>query len=107
MPCPNEKAAPTRGLLPYSVRVPANRSNLNPVLMVNHGVARNVSLELRKARTRSCRWVTAMDALPERPSPVGGPEEQYLGHEAAHIVTTALTQLPEERRAMLLLRLDH
>ena len=35
------------------------------------------------------------------------PERDVLGREALRIVGTALEQLPEERRAMLLLRLDH
>ena len=70
------------------------------------GIARNVSLELRKARARG-RWLTTTDAVPDGACPGSGPEDQYLGHEAARIVGAALAQLSEERRAMLLLRLDH
>jgi len=69
------------------------------------GVARNVSLEMRKARYRSARVVTFADAerACERPSP----ESELLGREAAGVVARALEQLSEDRRAMLLLRLDH
>jgi RNA polymerase sigma-70 factor (ECF subfamily) len=35
------------------------------------------------------------------------PDANYLGREALRVVGAALEQLPEERRAMLLLRLDH
>lgn len=69
------------------------------------GIARNVSLELRKARARAGRHVvygTEADA-PAR----GSPESDYLGREALRMVGAALSELPEERRAMLLLRLDH
>jgi RNA polymerase sigma-70 factor (ECF subfamily) len=70
------------------------------------GIARNVSLEMRKSRARG-RWLAVTDVLPERPCPRSGPEEEYLGREAARIVGAALEQLSEERRAMLLMRLDH
>jgi RNA polymerase sigma-70 factor, ECF subfamily len=71
------------------------------------GIARNVSLELRKSRFRAGRHVVMVNgALPEGAAP-GSPESDYLGREALQVISAALTQLPEERRAMLLLRLDH
>lgn len=77
-----------------------------PIVPWLFGIARNVSLELRKARARGS-WLATTDTVPDRPCPSGGPEEQYLGREAGRIVDAALAELPEERRAMLLLRLDH
>jgi RNA polymerase sigma-70 factor (ECF subfamily) len=71
------------------------------------GIARNVSLELRKARFRAARHVVAGAVLPEGPASVRSPESDYLGREALRVVSSALSKLPEERRAMLLLRLDH
>jgi len=72
------------------------------------GIARNVSLELRKARFRASRHlVVAGDGdAPDVAGP-GSPESAYLGREAVAIVGAALQKLPEERRAMLILRLDH
>ena len=69
------------------------------------GIARNVSLELRRANHRAARYVVSCedaDAAGE-----GSPESEALGREALRIVGSALARLPEERRAMLLLRLDH
>jgi RNA polymerase sigma-70 factor (ECF subfamily) len=72
------------------------------------GIARNVSLELRKARFRAGRYVVpAGGALPEGTATASSPESEYLGREALRVVGAALAALPEERRAMLLLRLDH
>lgn len=69
------------------------------------GVARNVSLEMRKARSRASRhFVAANDADAVA---FGSPETEALGREALRVVGTALDALPEERRAMLLMRLDH
>lgn len=74
------------------------------------GIARNVSFELRKARLRAGRHlvdasVESVESA-EAPGP-RSPEAEYLGREALHVVSAALARLPEERRAMLLLRLDH
>lgn len=69
------------------------------------GIARNVSLELRKARFRNARHVV-MGVDADAPAP-GSPESELLGREALRIVDTALKTLSEERRAMLVLRLDH
>jgi RNA polymerase sigma-70 factor (ECF subfamily) len=74
------------------------------------GIARNVSLELRKARGRARRVLVEEDArLACRVADVRArsPEAQLLDREAVIVVTRALARLPEERRAALLLRLDH
>jgi RNA polymerase sigma-70 factor (ECF subfamily) len=71
------------------------------------GVARNVSLELRKARARAGRiFATGDGRIAEAPG-LGTPEGDVLGREAVRVVDAALAGLSEERRAMLLLRLDH
>jgi len=74
------------------------------------GIARNVSLELRRARGRTRRVLVEEDArLACRVADVRArsPEAQLLDREAVVVVTRALAQLPEDRRAALLLRLDH
>lgn len=71
------------------------------------GVARHVSLELRKARARAGRiFVTNCDGVADAPG-AGTPERDALGREAVRVIDTALAELSEDRRAMLLLRLDH
>lgn len=70
------------------------------------GIARHVSMELRRARFRAGRHVVADGTLPDAPS-LSSPESDYLGREALRVVAKALGKLSEERRAMLLLRLDH
>lgn len=75
------------------------------------GIARNVSLEQRRARRRRVR-IFAPD-LGEEGTPSEAhaddrtPETELLGREAVSVVSAALAQLSEERRAVLLLRLDH
>lgn len=72
------------------------------------GVARNVSLELRKARRRARRVFEAEGArASDAPSPRASPEAELLGQEAARVISSALARLDEDRRAALLLRLDH
>jgi RNA polymerase sigma-70 factor (ECF subfamily) len=74
------------------------------------GIARNVSLELRRARGRTRRVLVDEGArLACRVAVVRArsPEAQLLDREAVVVVTRALAQLPEDRRAALLLRLDH
>ena len=71
------------------------------------GIARNVALELRKSRARAGRHVTLVAGPAPDAAAKGCLESEYLGREALQIVSRALSQLPEERRAMLLLRLDH
>jgi RNA polymerase sigma-70 factor, ECF subfamily len=69
------------------------------------GIARNVSLELRRANHRAARYVVASDHADAAAE--GSPESEVLGREALRIVGEALARLSEERRAMLVLRLDH
>lgn len=74
------------------------------------GIARNVSLELRKARGRARRVLVQEDArVACRVADVRArsPEAQLLDREAVVVVSRALALLPEDRRAALLLRLDH
>ena len=74
------------------------------------GVARNVSLELRKARWRSRRVFAPEGDTPSAsiaPSMRGSPEADLLGQEAVRVVSAAMARLSEDRRAALLLRLDH
>jgi RNA polymerase sigma-70 factor, ECF subfamily len=74
------------------------------------GIARNVSLELRRARGRARRVLVEADArMACRVADLRArsPEAQLLDREAVIVVTRALALLPEDRRAALLLRLDH
>lgn len=74
------------------------------------GIARNVSLELRKARGRARRVLVQEDArVACRVADLRArsPEAQLLDREAVVVVARALAALPEDRRAALLLRLDH
>jgi RNA polymerase sigma-70 factor, ECF subfamily len=73
------------------------------------GIARNVSLELRRARGRLRRVVVD---IPEHHAEVAdraarSPEAQLLDREALEVVEGALCRLSEERRTVLVLRLDH
>jgi RNA polymerase sigma-70 factor (ECF subfamily) len=69
------------------------------------GVARNVSLELRKTRMRAGRVLVSGENA-DAPSS-SSPERDALGREAMRVIDAALAQLSEERRALLLLRMDH
>lgn len=72
------------------------------------GIARNVSLEVRKARRRRGRVLVAEDdGAPADGAHDHTPESELLGREAARVVESALERLSNDRRAMLLLRLDH
>jgi RNA polymerase sigma-70 factor (ECF subfamily) len=75
------------------------------------GIARNVSLEQRRARRRRARVIApALDddgADSEAHADDRTPETELLGREAVRVVGTALDRLSEDRRAVLLLRLDH
>jgi RNA polymerase sigma-70 factor (ECF subfamily) len=74
------------------------------------GIARNVALELRRARGRFRRVVSdaAENASDEAVDPSGRtPEAELLDREALTVVERALDRLSETRRAALLLRLDH
>lgn len=71
------------------------------------GVARNVSLELRKERARRGRVMR--DALEphEEPRARECPEADLVARDTARRLAVAMAKLSEERRALLLLRLDH
>jgi len=74
------------------------------------GIARHVSLEVRRARGRLRRVVVdapakAHDDVPDRAART--PEAALLDREALGVVERALERLSEERRAALTLRLDH
>jgi RNA polymerase sigma-70 factor (ECF subfamily) len=73
------------------------------------GIARNVSLEMRRARHRARRVIAVTNEEGDAPEPraVGSPESELLGREAVRIVGAAVERLSGDRRAMLLLRLDH
>jgi RNA polymerase sigma-70 factor, ECF subfamily len=73
------------------------------------GIARNVSLEMRRARHRARRVISPTNDAGDAPEPriAGSPESELLGREALRVVGAAVERLSEERRAMLLLRLDH
>ncbi len=74
------------------------------------GIARNVSLEMRKARGRAGRVLTpetAEHAERIADPAARSPETQLLDRESLEVIDRALDRLPEERRAALLLRLDH
>jgi RNA polymerase sigma-70 factor (ECF subfamily) len=75
------------------------------------GIARNVSLEMRRARHRARRIFCPTNDEGDAPEPrepaCGSPESQLLGREALRVVEAAVERLSEDRRAMLLLRLDH
>jgi len=74
------------------------------------GIARNVSLELRRARGRARRVLVEADArlaCRVADARARSPEAQLLDREAVAVVARALALLPEDRRAALLLRLDH
>jgi RNA polymerase sigma-70 factor (ECF subfamily) len=72
------------------------------------GIARNVSLELRRARFRSGRvLVPEGEFATEVSAANASPERALLDREAVAVVERALARLSEDRRAMLLLRLDH
>jgi RNA polymerase sigma-70 factor (ECF subfamily) len=74
------------------------------------GIAHRVSLEFRKALGRSRRVLVPA----ESPSTIDvadrgtrTPEAELLDREALHVVQRALERLPVDRRAVLLLLLDH
>jgi RNA polymerase sigma-70 factor (ECF subfamily) len=74
------------------------------------GIARNVSLEVRKARGRVRKVMVDPGAEPrlDVPEPAArSPEAELLDREALQVVTRALERLSDDRRAALLLRLDH
>ena len=73
------------------------------------GVARFVALEMRKARGRVRRVIDDGATVDDRAVDARGrsPEDALLDREAVTVIERALERLPEDRRAALLLRLDH
>jgi RNA polymerase sigma-70 factor (ECF subfamily) len=72
------------------------------------GIARKVSLEARRARARARRVVDdRASQVPDIPDDARSPEAAFLAREALTVVTVALDRLSDDRRAVLLLRLDH
>ena len=70
------------------------------------GIARNVALEARRRDRR--RALQAVEDVMEREiDPLPTPEASILGREAEAALGGALATLSEERRAALVLRLDH
>jgi RNA polymerase sigma-70 factor (ECF subfamily) len=68
------------------------------------GIARNVALEQRRQRRRS----GPPAAPPREPlDPAPSPEARLIGEESAEVLERALAALGEDRRAALLLRIDH
>ncbi|MBS2033218.1 MAG: sigma-70 family RNA polymerase sigma factor [Deltaproteobacteria bacterium] len=67
------------------------------------GIARHVYLEHRKSRRRESREPVADDARVDGETP----ESALLGHEVAKVVAAALGALSEDKRTVLLLRIDH
>jgi RNA polymerase sigma-70 factor (ECF subfamily) len=80
----------------------SDRERLLPWLF---GIARNVALEQHRASRRS--GVARVDAEPPERRHDLTPEVALLGREAARVVEQALEGLSEDRRTVLLLRLDH
>jgi RNA polymerase sigma-70 factor (ECF subfamily) len=67
------------------------------------GIARKVALEERRKQRR----LRPAETLPERVDPGPSPEAMLLGSEGDRLLASALAGLEEERRAALLLRVDH
>ncbi len=73
------------------------------------GIARNVFYEQLRARRRRGRATELTDQVASEIE-VGAapsPEQEMLRREADAMLAQALATIPEERRAVLLLRLDH
>jgi RNA polymerase sigma-70 factor (ECF subfamily) len=92
-------------------RLDALESAERPALWL-FGIARHVSQEMRRARRRARRVITdaPLDSAEERCDEAAwprSPEDELMGREAVRIVGSALALLSEDRRAALLLRLDH
>jgi RNA polymerase sigma-70 factor (ECF subfamily) len=71
-------------------------------------IARNVSLEVRKARFRARRiFVPQVDGADAPADARRSPEGDLLDQESLRVASAALARLGPDRRAALLLRLDH
>jgi RNA polymerase sigma-70 factor (ECF subfamily) len=73
------------------------------------GIARNVALETRKARRRIGRLLDPEAEPREDQEGSDGrtPEAELLGREVAGVAVRALDRLSPDRRAVLMLRVDH
>lgn len=73
------------------------------------GIARNVAYELKRGRRRDGFGQVATPSGGACGEPAEGrtPEDELLGREAAKALGRALGQLSDDRRAALLLRVDH
>jgi RNA polymerase sigma-70 factor, ECF subfamily len=76
------------------------------------GIARNVSLEFRRARRRRRRVLDDKGLeIWEDNGPAedasGSPEDHAIRSEALHLVEDAIGELSHDRRTVLLLRVDH
>jgi RNA polymerase sigma-70 factor (ECF subfamily) len=69
------------------------------------GIARHVAHEQLRVRRRRERG--AEEALADLPDRAPGPEGLLLGAESEQLLADALGRLSEDRRAALVLRLDH
>jgi RNA polymerase sigma-70 factor (ECF subfamily) len=67
------------------------------------GIARNVAFEQLRSRKRQGPESAAQETRDPGPSP----EARLIGEESAEVLSRALATLTEERRAALLLRIDH
>lgn len=79
-----------------------NTDRLAPWLF---GIARHVFHE--QLRARRSRALSAGGDLPEPVDDAPSPEALLMHREADELLSRALADLPEERRAALLLRIDH
>jgi RNA polymerase sigma-70 factor (ECF subfamily) len=70
------------------------------------GIARNVSLELRRGRVRRRDLCTRVEQVVVRTNGCD-PESAMMGRETAYCLERTLCSLSEPRRAVLLLRIDH
>jgi RNA polymerase sigma-70 factor (ECF subfamily) len=68
------------------------------------GTARRVSLEAMRRRARDPR---SLEGTPDRADRRPDPEGALLGRESDRMLARALATLDEDRRAALVLRLDH
>lgn len=71
------------------------------------GIARNVFYEELRARRRHLRSIDASDERAEEPDQSPSPEGMLLGAEADAQLGAAMQELGDERRAALVLRIDH
>jgi RNA polymerase sigma factor (sigma-70 family) len=71
------------------------------------GIARNVFYEELRVRRRHLRSIGEDDDRAEEPDRAPSPEGMLLGAEADEKLAEALAELGEERRAALVLRIDH